>query len=227
MSLELSDQGSIGTGLVHEPYEAYEHSISSSARSSQSSTFSDASAHSSVATSVSDDFRSSQEDLREQDRICAQPHLQYQSQIGQVKYGELNAAVAAHLGQAGAHAPPTYADVTSLPATQRQHPRRCSVSKDRRPPLLVRQRDRKIDFVDNLVDSATQMVEVIWPLSALACQAEGGNGRGVLPLRTYIEETLRRSRTSYSTLQVALYYLILIMPSVPAADFTMEQNSLP
>jgi hypothetical protein len=67
----------------------------------------------------------------------------------------LNAAVAAHLGQAGAHAPPTYADVTSLPATQRQHPRRCSVSKDRRPPLLVRQRDRKIDFVDNLVGKHT------------------------------------------------------------------------
>lgn len=44
-----------------------------------------------------------------------------------------------------------------------------------------------------------------------------------MPLRTYIEETLRRSRTSYSTLQVALYYLILIKPWVPKRDFTMEQ----
>ena len=74
-----------------------------------------------------------------------------------------------------------------------------------------------------LQDSATQMVEVIWPLSIVPCQAEGGNGRGVLPLRTYIEETLRRSRTSYSTLQVALYYLVLIMPQIPKNDFTMEQ----
>lgn len=45
----------------------------------------------------------------------------------------------------------------------------------------------------------------------------------MLPLRTFIQETLRRSRTSYSTLQVALYYLILIKSHVPKHDFTMEQ----
>jgi hypothetical protein len=73
-------------------------------------------------------------------------------------------------------------------------------------------------------DSATQMVEVIWPLSTVPCQGEGSSGRSVLPLRTYIEETLRRSRTSYSTLQVALYYLVLIKASVPFRDFTMEQS---
>lgn len=72
-------------------------------------------------------------------------------------------------------------------------------------------------------DSATQMVEVIWPLSAAPCRGEGGSGAGVLPLRTYIEETLRRSRTSYSTLQVALYYLVLIKTFVPKTDFTREQ----
>lgn len=69
------------------------------------------------------------------------------------------------------------------------------------------------------------MVEVIWPLSMVPCQSENSSGRNVLPLRTYIEETLRRSRTSYSTLQVALYYLILIKPFVPKRDFTMEQSS--
>lgn len=45
----------------------------------------------------------------------------------------------------------------------------------------------------------------------------------MLPLRTFIQETLRRSRTSYSTLQVALYYLIVVKPHVPRYDFTMEQ----
>lgn len=45
----------------------------------------------------------------------------------------------------------------------------------------------------------------------------------MLPLRTFIQETLRRSRTSYSTLQVALYYLIVVKPHVPKFDFTMEQ----
>lgn len=73
-------------------------------------------------------------------------------------------------------------------------------------------------------ESATQMVEVIWPLSSsLTCRGESSSGRGVLPLRTYIEETLRRSRTSYSTLQVALYYLVLIKSFVPKTDFTCEQ----
>ena len=74
-----------------------------------------------------------------------------------------------------------------------------------------------------LQDSATQMVEVIWPLSVPSSRCEASSGRGVLPLRTFIQETLRRSRTSYSTLQVALYYLILIKAHVPKHDFTMEQ----
>ncbi len=58
----------------------------------------------------------------------------------------------------------------------------------------------------------------------VACRSDSTSGsKGVLPLRTFIQETLRRSRTSYSTLQVALYYLILIKPSVPKHNFTMEQ----
>ncbi|RDW92456.1 hypothetical protein BP5796_01850 [Coleophoma crateriformis] len=109
-----------------------------------------------------------------------------------------------------------------VPTEQRQHPRRTSVGTTRCPPTLVRQSERKGTFVDSLVDSSTQIVEAIWPLSSVRCRSEMGN-KGVLPLRTFIQETLRRSRTSYSTLQVALYYLILIKPHVPKHDFTMEQ----
>ncbi|KAL1304714.1 hypothetical protein AAFC00_003662 [Neodothiora populina] len=110
-----------------------------------------------------------------------------------------------------------------VPVEQRQNPRRSS-SQTQKPPTLVRQDERKVSFVDSLVDSATQMVEVIWPLSVAppSCRP---NASGVLSLRRYIEETLRRSRTSYSTLQVALYYLVLIMPMVPKGDFTREQLS--
>jgi len=151
MSLEFWNQHLPGSEPFTRPCDSYEHSISSAASSSQSSVFSDVSAQSSIATSVSDDFRSSQEDLRERDRICAQPQLQYQAQTGKAHHGELNSAVAAHLHRNSTQAPPTYADVTSMPVAQRQHPRRCSVSRDRKPPQLVRQRDRKIDFVDNLV----------------------------------------------------------------------------
>lgn len=46
-----------------------------------------------------------------------------------------------------------------------------------------------------------------------------------MPLRTFIQETLRRSRASYSTLQVALYYLLLIKPRLPGHNFTTEQPS--
>ncbi|KAF2465982.1 uncharacterized protein BDR25DRAFT_318114 [Lindgomyces ingoldianus] len=119
--------------------------------------------------------------------------------------------------------PPLRTDI-AVPAEQRLHPRRSSSTINHRPPpQLVRQSERKVNFVDCLVDSATQMVEVIWPLSVPTSRCESTSGRGVLPLRTFIQETLRRSRTSYSTLQVALYYLILIKAHVPKHDFTMEQ----
>ncbi|KAL8295765.1 hypothetical protein RB601_000822 [Gaeumannomyces tritici] len=111
-----------------------------------------------------------------------------------------------------------------IPAELRQNPRRstsCSTARSGCPPSLVRQADRKVNFVDNLVDSSTQIVEAIWPTSSVICRSEASNS--VLPLRTFIQETLRRSRTSFSTLQVALYYLILIKAHVPAHDFTMEQ----
>lgn len=113
----------------------YEPSIASSASSSQTSVFSDASsAQSSVASSISDDFRSTQEDAR--DRYCA---------TSQPKH-----IVDTQLSQAG-HQQLSYADVTSVPAQQRQHPRRSSLARNQRPPPLVRQADRKVNFVDNLV----------------------------------------------------------------------------
>ncbi|CAK3888341.1 G1 S-specific cyclin pas1 [Lecanosticta acicola] len=220
MNLDLDHNTADGYGPSSGPSGPYEPSVASTASSSQASVFSDTlSAQSSIATSFSDDFRSSQEEAH-RDRICAKAQLRSQAQNNCLQTGE---SLTLDKYLRGGAACPSYADVTSVPGPQRQHPRRCSLPKNHKPPPLVRQRDRKINFVDNLVDSATQMVEVIWPLSVVPCRGEG-NGRGVLPLRTYIEETLRRSRTSYSTLQVALYYLILIRPHVPKSDFTMEQT---
>ncbi|KAI8950424.1 hypothetical protein F4801DRAFT_345583 [Xylaria longipes] len=113
---------------------------------------------------------------------------------------------------------------TEIAQAFRKNPRRTHSSGTTRngPPTLARQSDRKVNFVDNLVDSSTQIVEAIWPLASVFHRQEMGH-KAVLPLRTFIQETLRRSRTSYSTLQVALYYLILIKPHVPSHDFTMEQ----
>ncbi|KAH9837489.1 G1/S-specific cyclin pas1 [Teratosphaeria destructans] len=223
MSSGLLDTGLHGYQL---PYTRlgpeYEASITSSAPSSQDSVFSNvSSAQSSVSSSASDDFRLSQEEARDR---CSSQYLQQQAHAGHAIAQEQAKLHYSLYQQHAAKHVPLYADVTSVPTEQRQHPRRSSLVRNQRPPPLTRQCERKTNFVDNLVDSATQMVEVIWPLSVVACRSEAGGGRGVLPLRTYIEETLRRSRTSYSTLQVALYYLILIKTEIPRTDFTMEQT---
>lgn len=82
---------------------------------------------------------------------------------------------------------------------------------------------RRSCFFLSLKDSAAQIVETIWPLSTVALRSDTAGCKSVLPLRVFIQETLRRSRSSYSTLQVALYYLILVKNQIPRLDFTMEQ----
>ena len=71
------------------------------------------------------------------------------------------------------------------------------------------------------------MIETIWPLSVLSCGRDtvfSGKQQNLIGLRVFVQEVLRRSKTSYSTLQVALYYLILIQSCIPKHDFTMEQS---
>lgn len=180
---------------VNHTYGPYNSSLASTASSSASSIFSDASSQQSDDTSISAYPSDSVDSCR--------------SRFSSVEWTESYSQRSAQ----------------QVPQTMRQNPRRTSASSISRsgcPPALVRQGDRKVNFVDNLVDSSTQIVEAIWPLSSIPSRAELGQ-RAVLPLRTFIQETLRRSRTSYSTLQVALYYLVLIKPHVPKHDFTMEQ----
>ena len=76
-------------------------------------------------------------------------------------------------------------------------------------------------------DTTTQMIETIWPLSDLSCSRDPVSSvrqQSLIGLRTFVHEVLRRSKTSYSTLQVALYYLILIQSCLPKHDLTMEQS---
>lgn len=123
----------------------------------------------------------------------------------------------------GNYEPTSYKPV---PLEQRQNPRRTSNASECKqpPPSLVRQSERKECFVACLVSFATQFVEAIWPLAACTPRTDTSfHGRGVLSLQSFITETLRRSRTSYSTLQVALFYLVLIKDFVPRCNFTMEQ----
>ncbi|KAI9812063.1 MAG: hypothetical protein M1826_002982 [Phylliscum demangeonii] len=85
------------------------------------------------------------------------------------------------------------------------------------PPPLVRQHDHRVKFV-SLVDSAAHIILVLWPLANVAI--DGVSARGLVPLKTFMQETLWRSHTSYSTLQVALYYLVSVkhrLPTTPPA----------
>ena len=205
-------------------YAPYNSSIADSASSSSASVWSDTASQSSDDTSISGQSSDCEP--------CDSYFLSKQTTSGNVG-----------LSRRSYRAP----QVDAVPSELRQNPRRSAPgchAKLACPPALVRQSDRKVSFVDSLVgrfqfsacflvvptlialpssaDSSTQIVEAIWPLSSVVCRSELGT-KAVLPLRTFIQETLRRSRTSYSTLQVALYYLILIKPHVPKHNFTMEQ----
>ncbi|KAF2190499.1 hypothetical protein K469DRAFT_697757 [Zopfia rhizophila CBS 207.26] len=229
MSLDIHTQ-TLGTASPRS--HPYASSLSSSASSSTSSVFSDvasqtSSSSSSTAHSIPIGWES--EEWSSRSRPAAPgttvdpASLTTFAPISRVSTFPLYQPSACREVAPGRVLPPLQTDIP-LSAEQRQHPRRSSSTINHRPPpQLVRQCERKVNFVDGLVDSATQMVEVIWPLSVPSSRCETTSGRGVLPLRTFIQETLRRSRTSYSTLQVALYYLILIKAHVPKHDFTMEQ----
>ncbi|KAJ3171500.1 hypothetical protein HDU88_007580 [Geranomyces variabilis] len=61
---------------------------------------------------------------------------------------------------------------------------------------------RKEDFVESLVDTAAAMLELQFRATPTP------NGKRLVPLKCFIEELLKRSRTSFSTLQLALLYLL-------------------
>ncbi|KAF9191817.1 hypothetical protein BGZ51_006701 [Haplosporangium sp. Z 767] len=82
----------------------------------------------------------------------------------------------------------------------------------------------KANFVESLVDTAAIVIESIWP--PLPGSSECPQKQKGLPLRTFIQETLKRSRSSYSTLQTALFYLHKIRNKVPSAYLKRRQDQL-
>lgn len=81
--------------------------------------------------------------------------------------------------------------------------------------------ESKAVFVEALVDSAVLIIEAIWPHAAASCTRASQRN---MPLRQFIQETLKRSRASYSTFQVCLYYLILIKPVVYRLRYLTEMS---
>lgn len=60
------------------------------------------------------------------------------------------------------------------------------------------------------IDTAGLIIEVIWANFSVSPSAK------IITLRVFLQETLRRSRTSYSTLQTALFYLFRIKSIIAA-----------
>ena len=106
--------------------------------------------------------------------------------------------------------------VADLPGVQTTRSRRSGCSSIRScPPKLKRDTDVTEQFVALLIIFAKRLITAIWPSSDCPPMSSDCFGAGVLPLETFIRETLRRSKTSFSTLQVALYYLILLKSTMP------------
>ncbi|KAF9974095.1 hypothetical protein BGZ73_002625 [Actinomortierella ambigua] len=80
----------------------------------------------------------------------------------------------------------------------------------------------KVNLVENLVDTAALIIESIWPTPS-SCY---GAKPPVIPLHIFVKETLRRSRTTLSTLQLALYYIYRIRTQVLAAQEKIRQDHI-
>ncbi|KAF7732054.1 hypothetical protein EC973_007159 [Apophysomyces ossiformis] len=63
----------------------------------------------------------------------------------------------------------------------------------------------RLTYVEALVDVNAIVIEAIWKRPPTS---------SVVPLRSFIREVLQRSRTTYSTLQTALFYLFRARPSI-------------
>ncbi|KAF9282368.1 hypothetical protein BGZ88_011073 [Linnemannia elongata] len=93
----------------------------------------------------------------------------------------------------------------------------------KQPLILDSLTASKISIVENLVDTAALIIESIWPSPVgVTCSAK----TPVIPLHIFVKETLRRSRTTLSTLQLALYYIYKIRNQVLAAQEKIRQDHL-
>lgn len=90
-----------------------------------------------------------------------------------------------------------------------------SIGASAPPPQLRRDTDHTDAIVRMIVLFCANLINSIWCVPGNSDSTFPQPGSNVLPLQMFITETLRRSKTSYSTLQIALYYLILLKQCLP------------
>ncbi|CAO3660772.1 unnamed protein product [Umbelopsis vinacea] len=65
-------------------------------------------------------------------------------------------------------------------------------------------RQERSKFVEKLIETTATVIESIWSNNSASGRKE------VIPTKSFIQEVLKRSKTTYSTLQTALFYLFRI-----------------
>lgn len=121
--------------------------------------------------------------------------------------------------------PSSQSSATGCSQNQQTNSRRRSVASTVPPPKLRRDTDNTDAIVKMIVIFCTNLIQSIWPVdNVVACNATSPSGGNVLPLQVFITETLRRSKTSYSTLQIALFYLILLRQCIPELSQPGQRN---
>ncbi|ORY93192.1 cyclin-domain-containing protein [Syncephalastrum racemosum] len=83
------------------------------------------------------------------------------------------------------------------------------------PPLDEKQsrQDQQRAYVNALVDVTVQAIASIWP-NAISTPNTSTTARPVANLSTFLHHILKHSRTTHSTLQLAIFYLFRIRPRV-------------
>ncbi|KAG0084392.1 hypothetical protein BGZ92_009923, partial [Podila epicladia] len=112
---------------------------------------------------------------------------------------------------------------SAIPASQSWHQQPSSGNSTPTPLILDSLAASKVNMVENLVDTAALIIESIWPSPV------GGQyspKAPVIPLHIFVKETLRRSRTTLSTLQLALYYIYKVRNQVLAAQEKIRQDQI-
>ncbi|KAF9580366.1 hypothetical protein BGW38_003021, partial [Lunasporangiospora selenospora] len=118
-------------------------------------------------------------------------------------------------GHAHTHPPQQPSSAASNPAASASTPKQSLILD----PLTA----SKVHMVENLVDTAALIIESIWPSPA---GAQYSSKAPVIPLHIFVKETLRRSRTTLSTLQLALYYIYKVRSQVLAAQEKIRQDQI-
>ena len=143
----MNDTYSSYLGSASPRSHPYAPSLSSSASSSTSSVFSEAASQTSNATSLSSSWGA--DEWSSSSRPIISGALASLAPISRVS--TFPQYQAPRRENAPERVLPPLRVEASLPTDQRQHPRRSLSTVSRQPPQLVRQSDRKVNFVDCLV----------------------------------------------------------------------------